>query len=71
MTILKPKSTRRGGERTAAHYRVGLLRVDGRTLTVNELAAEIGATVEQIRARARKLIHQRRAYTLDNFRGCP
>lgn len=65
----KPLSTARGGARTAAIHQITLLRVEGRTLTVLELAKELGKTATEIRARVRKLIHQRRPYTLDDFRG--
>lgn len=65
----KPLSTARGGARTAAFHQVNLLRVEGRTLTVLELAKELGKTATEIRARIRQLIHHRRPYTLDDFRG--
>ena len=62
------RSTRRGAAKAGANAGRHLLRVEGVTYTIPELAAITGRTQRQIRERASKLIHRRKAYTLDDFR---
>ena len=68
MSDLTPLSSRRGNTASAASRGRHLLRVDGITYTIPELAAVTGRTEQQIRTRASKLIHRRKPYTLDDFR---
>lgn len=68
MSAPTPASSRRGAAATAAGSR-NLLRVDGVTYTIPELARLVGQTEQQVRTRASKLIHRRKPYTLDDFRG--
>jgi hypothetical protein len=62
-------SSQRGGEATRSAAARHLLRVEGVTYTIPELARLVGRTEQQVRTRASKLIHRRRPYTLDDFRG--
>ena len=62
-------SSRRGGDATRSAAARHLLRVEGVTYTIPELARLVGQTEQQVRTRASKLIHRRKPYTLDDFRG--
>ena len=63
-----PASIKRGREAAGAAAGRHLLRVEGVTYTMPELAALTGRTEQQIRDRASKLIRHRKPYTLDDFR---
>jgi len=65
---LTPISSRRGNAVSAANRGRHLLRVEGVTYTIPELARAVGRSEAAIRARASKLIHRRKPYTLDDFR---
>ena len=64
-----PANGNRGAAATRATWARSLLRVEGVTYTVPELARLVGRTEQQVRTRAAKLIHRRKPYTLDDFRG--
>ena len=68
MAIDVARSSRRGGRKTAALHQLTLLRVEGTTYTLAELAHVLDLTLAQVRSRARELIHRRKPYTLDDFR---
>ena len=61
-------SVKRGAAAAGAARARHLLRVEGVTYTIPELAAITGRTQLQIRDRASKLIRHRKPYTLDDFR---
>ena len=63
-----PISTKRGAAAAGAGRARHLLRVEGVTYTIPELAAITGRTQQRIRERASQLIHRRKPYTLDDFR---
>jgi hypothetical protein len=62
-------SSQRGAAATRSAVARHLLRVEGVTYTIPELARAVGRTEQQVRTRASKLIHRRKPYTLDDFRG--
>lgn len=62
-------SSKRGAASTRAAGARQLLRVEGITYTIPELARLVGQTEQQVRTRASKLIHRRKPYVLDDFRG--
>ncbi len=61
-------SSKRGAAVTRATSGRHLIRVDGVTYTIPELARLVGQTEQQVRTRASKLIHRRKPYTLADFR---
>ena len=61
-------SVKRGAAKAGANAGRHLLRVEGVTYTIPELAAITGRTQLQIRERASKLIHRRNPFILDDFR---